>query len=155
MEGLGLLGDAVGSLLSRRLLGVQKDLSQNSNVFFSVRMFSDRLVSEMRGPVVVVVESISFSRGGTRKARSRRKFTLAERVDIARTGRPPENGLLVTSEWTSYSFVVKLSWEDRYQGTGINTPERRLPAGPRNFQKLCGPFQQHQTGSRIRGRISR
>jgi len=79
-----------------------KDLSQNSKVFFSLRMFSvNALVSEVRGFVVLVAESIFSSSGGTRKARSSRKFTLAERVDIARTGRPPENGFLVTSECTS------------------------------------------------------
>ena len=76
---------------SGRLM-VLKDWSHDSNVFFRARMFEIRLLIQSGlGDSVLVARSISSSSGGTRKARSSRKFTLAERVDIARTGRPPES----------------------------------------------------------------
>lgn len=103
IEGLGV-GDDESS--SERLM-VLKDWSQDSNVFFRARMFEVRLLIQSGlGDSVLVARSISSSSGGTRKARSSRKFTLAERVDIARTGRPPEKGFLVQSECTSCSVAV-------------------------------------------------
>ena len=95
-----------GSSWSGRLM-VLKDWSQDSNVFFRARMFEIMLLIQSGlGDSVLVARSISSSSGGTRKARSSRKFTLAERVDIARTGRPPEKGFLVQSECTSCSVAV-------------------------------------------------